>query len=119
MAAFPTNGLGLLAGRDAADPAKLNFTTLWAACYPGKTLETYVEGKDPLSGGAVWGTKRATRQTETGWIITALSAIDLALWDLRGKAAGQPVWRLLGAKRNRLNAYASMLGYSTEPGRGA
>ena len=48
-------------------------------------------------------------------MITALSAIDLALWDLRGKAAGQPVWRLLGAKRQRLNAYASMLGYSVKP----
>ena len=28
---------------------------------------------------------------------TALAAIDLALWDLAGHAAGQPVWRLLGA----------------------
>jgi L-alanine-DL-glutamate epimerase-like enolase superfamily enzyme len=41
--------------------------------------------------------------------------MDLALWDLRGKAAGQPVWRLLGGKRQRLNAYASMLGYSVKP----
>jgi len=41
--------------------------------------------------------------------------VDLALWDLRGKAANQPVWRLLKAKRTRLNAYASMLGYSTKP----
>ena len=48
-------------------------------------------------------------------MITALSAIDLALWDLRGKAAGQPVWRLLGARRERLDAYASMLGYSVKP----
>jgi L-alanine-DL-glutamate epimerase-like enolase superfamily enzyme len=63
----------------------------------------------------VWGIQRTTRQTETGWVITALSAIDLALWDLRGKAAGQPVWRLLGGKRERLSAYASMLGYSVKP----
>jgi L-alanine-DL-glutamate epimerase-like enolase superfamily enzyme len=115
VAAFPANLRELLAGRDAADPERLNFGTLWAACHPGKTLETYVEGKDPLTGLPVWGTKRTSRQTETGWVITALSAIDLALWDLRGKAAGQPVWRLLGGQRQRLNAYASMLGYSVQP----
>lgn len=115
VAAFPANWQGLVAGRDAAAPESLNFHTLWAACFPGKTLESYVEGKDPISGAPVWGIKRATRQTETGWVITALSAIDLALWDLRGKAAGKPVWRMLGAKRDRLTAYASMLGFPTKP----
>ena len=114
-AAFPANLRELLAGRDAADPEKLNFATLWGACHPGKTLESYAEGKDPLTGSTVWGIKRTTRQTETGWVITALSAMDLALWDLRGKAAGSPVWRLLGAKRKRLSAYASMSGYSVKP----
>lgn len=107
-AAFPANLRELLVGRDAADPEKLNFATLWAACHPGKTLESYAAGKDPLTGATVWGAKRATRHTETGWAITALTAMDLALWDLRGKAAGAPVWQLLGAKRQRLNAYASM-----------
>lgn len=114
-AAFPPNLLTLLAGHDARDPQELNFHTLWAACFPGKSLESYTDGRDPLTGQTVWGTKRATRQTETGWIITALSAADLALWDLRGKAAGQPVWRMLGGKRPQLNAYASMLGFSTDP----
>jgi L-rhamnonate dehydratase len=114
-AAFPANMRGLLAGRDVADPGKLNFHALWAACHPGKALESYAEGKDPLTGEKVWGIKRTSRQTETGWVITALSAIDLALWDLRGKAAGQPVWRLLQAKRKQLTAYASMLGYSVKP----
>jgi L-alanine-DL-glutamate epimerase-like enolase superfamily enzyme len=115
VAAFPANFRELLAGRNAADPEKLDFATLWSACHPGKALESYANGKDPLSGAAVWGIKRNSRQTETGWAITALSAIDLALWDLRGKAAGQPVWRLLGAKRRRLSAYASMLGHSVKP----
>jgi len=115
VAAFPANLRELVAGRDVADPEALNFATLWAACHPGKSLESYSDGKDPLTGAAVWGIKRAARHTETGWVITALSAVDLALWDLRGKAAGQPVWRLLGANRPRLSAYASMLGYSVKP----
>ena len=58
----------------------------------------------------MWGIQRKSRQTESGWVITAWSAVDLALWDLRGKAANEPVWRLLNAKRTRVNAYASMLG---------
>ena len=116
VAAFPTNLRELLVGRDAGDPGRLNFNTLWAQCHPGKSLESYVNGKDPLTGAPVWGIKRTTRQTETGWVITALSAVDLALWDLRGKAVGRPVRRMLGAKRERLNAYGSMLGYSVKPG---
>ena len=115
VAAFPANLRKLLAGRDVRDPKNLNFHTLWTACHPEKSLERYARGKDPLTGAPVWGIKRTTRHTETGWKTAALSAMDLALWDLRGKAAGSPVWRLLGAQRRRLNAYASMLGYSVKP----
>lgn len=40
----------------------------------------------------------------------ALSALDIALWDIAGQARGMPVWRLLGGKgRDRVPAYASML----------
>ncbi len=114
-AAFPPNLHELLAGRNVVDPGAINFNALWTQCHPGKPLERYAAGKDPLSGSEVWGTKRTSRHTDTGWKIAALSAADLALWDLRGKAAGQPVWRLLGAKRKRIAAYASMLGYPTRP----
>jgi L-alanine-DL-glutamate epimerase-like enolase superfamily enzyme len=37
----------------------------------------------------------------------ALAAIDMALWDIRGKALGQPLWKLLGGARRRIAAYAS------------
>ncbi len=44
-----------------------------------------------------------------GWAgaeMRAISAIDIALWDLAGKAAGQPVWRMLGGKcRDRIRTY--------------
>jgi L-alanine-DL-glutamate epimerase-like enolase superfamily enzyme len=35
----------------------------------------------------------------------AIAAVDIALWDIAGKAAGQPVYKLLGAARNRIPAY--------------
>ncbi|MBM4448563.1 MAG: mandelate racemase/muconate lactonizing enzyme family protein [Chloroflexi bacterium] len=44
-----------------------------------------------------------------GYPVYALSAIDTALWDLRGKAAGLPVARLLGGYRDEVPAYASHL----------
>jgi L-alanine-DL-glutamate epimerase-like enolase superfamily enzyme len=46
----------------------------------------------------------------------ALSVIDCALWDVKGKWAGVPVYRLLGGPtRETIPAYASALGYSLEP----
>ena len=48
--------------------------------------------------------------------VFALSALDIALWDIAGKAAGQPLWRLLGATPvERLTSYASLLRYG-DPG---
>jgi D-galactarolactone cycloisomerase len=45
----------------------------------------------------------------------ALSALDIALWDIAGKAAGLPLWRLLGATpTTHLTAYASLLRYGAE-----
>lgn len=59
---------------------------------------------------------RLDRHGRSGVFMTAISAIDCALWDLRGKAWGQPVYRLLGGPtRERVPAYASMLGHSVEP----
>ena len=54
----------------------------------------------------VWGRR--------GLGMFALAGIDLALWDLAGKALGVPVWRLLGGRAQpRVCAYASMLRYAT------
>jgi L-alanine-DL-glutamate epimerase-like enolase superfamily enzyme len=46
----------------------------------------------------------------------AMSALDCALWDLKGKALGMPVYRLLGGPTQEpVRAYASMLGFSLQP----
>jgi L-alanine-DL-glutamate epimerase-like enolase superfamily enzyme len=44
---------------------------------------------------------------QTGYAAHALAAIDVALWDLKGKALGQPVWRLLGGAHPRVPVYAT------------
>ena len=43
-----------------------------------------------------------------GLTIAAISAVDIALWDILGKSLGVPVWRLLGGRKlERMPAYAS------------
>lgn len=68
-------------------------------------------GRDPLDEG-LWAHlyNNTTRYGRRGVVLHAISAADLALWDLRGKALGKPVHELLGgAKRSTVRAYASYL----------
>jgi len=53
----------------------------------------------------------------TGPIMFALSAIDIALWDLLAKSRNQPLWQLLGASRRKIGVYASLLSYGNSPKR--
>ncbi len=68
-------------------------------------------GEDPADIERLW--RRCYSVTRwygrKGAAVSALGGIDMALWDLRGKAAGLPVYQLLGAKRHRVPAYASGL----------
>jgi L-alanine-DL-glutamate epimerase-like enolase superfamily enzyme len=66
-------------------------------------------GENPLQIEAIVGKLRgAAAQSGPGGIFTlALSAIDIALWDIRGKVFHQPVSRLLGGFRDRVPTYAS------------
>lgn len=44
---------------------------------------------------------------QTGYASHAIAAIDVALWDLKGKVLGQPVWRLLGGARAKVPVYTT------------
>ena len=78
-------------------------------------------GVDPLATERVWDMMyREAVHGRKGAAMMAISAIDCALWDLKGKWLGQPVCRLLGGPtREAVPAYASMLGFSLEPERAA
>ena len=66
-------------------------------------------GEDPLRVEAIAAKLRgaAGGSGPAGMFTLALAAIDIALWDIRGKALNQPLWKLLGGARQRVPTYAS------------
>jgi len=77
----------------------------------GLSISDMLIGADPFDIGALWermyiGTAMNGRR---GVVIHAMSAVEMALWDLCGKALGEPVYRLLGgAPRDHIVPYASL-----------
>ena len=82
-------------------------------------FEDLLLGEDPCAVELLWDKMyRLAVHGRKGPTMMAISAIDCALWDVRGKWADAPVYRLLGgATRERIPAYASMLGFSVAPDR--
>lgn len=72
-----------------------------------------IEGRDPREVTAIWLDINdwLHKLGNVGAPHHALGAIDIALWDLKAKLAGEPLWRLLGAREGRVKAYASGLDY--------
>jgi len=81
-------------------------------------LRALLIGEDPLETGRLWQKmyERTLYYGREGAVIQAMAGIDLALWDIKGKAFEQPVWKLLGGRhRDRLRVYASnMFQFTTE-----
>lgn len=85
----------LLEGHDALDT-----TGAW---------ERLVALTSPRAGGmfADDGLPRPIARQARGAVMAAIGGIDLALWDIRGKAAAMPVWRLLGGNDEPIPSYAT------------
>ena len=79
-------------------------------------LKDYLIGKDPLDNRMLWDMmSRFDRHARSGLMMMAISVLDVALWDLKGKILGQPVYKLLGGGRSKIRPYISALGFSVEP----
>jgi L-alanine-DL-glutamate epimerase-like enolase superfamily enzyme len=81
-------------------------------------LRDYLIGQDPRNIEYLWELmhRRAYKHARGGIVIAAISGIDIALWDIRGKMAGLPLWQLLGGYRRRVPAYATGGFYSRGKG---
>jgi D-galactarolactone cycloisomerase len=74
----------------------------------------YLLGKDPFDHEVIWEQlyNKLRDHGQKGAVIEALSAVDIALWDIKGKALNMPVYKAMGgAFRDRLKAYATGLYY--------
>jgi L-alanine-DL-glutamate epimerase-like enolase superfamily enzyme len=77
-----------------------------------KSLRDLLIGEDPLDVERVWDKmyRGVIFIGRRGIAIHAISGVDIALWDIKGKALGKPVCELIGVpQRDRVRAYASML----------
>ena len=75
-------------------------------------LKPLLIGKDPFDTEFLW--QHMYRQTmafgRKGLVMAAISAVDIAVWDILGKSTGQPVFRLLGGRtKPKIPVYASRL----------
>jgi L-rhamnonate dehydratase len=72
-----------------------------------RQLAPFLKGKDPLETEARWQEMFLTfnPRYQTGAWSSAASAVDIALWDIKGKRYNEPVWRLLGGAKKVVPAY--------------
>ncbi|MDH3743112.1 MAG: hypothetical protein OER56_16095 [Hyphomicrobiales bacterium] len=73
-------------------------------------LRALLLGEDPLDAARLWSKmyESTLYYGREGAVIQAMAGIDLALWDIKGKALDMPVWKLLGGRyRDKLRVYSS------------
>ena len=74
-----------------------------------RRLEPLIVGEDPRGVVGLWKRMQDAvfKGGNEGEAKAAICAIDIALWDLKAKINGEPLWRTLGAREGRCKAYAS------------
>lgn len=72
-------------------------------------LAPLIIGEDPLANERLWHKcfYRHDPRYQGGTFSAALSAVDIALWDIKGKHFGEPIWRLLGGSGATVPAYVT------------
>jgi L-alanine-DL-glutamate epimerase-like enolase superfamily enzyme len=72
-----------------------------------RELALFLKGKNPMETEALWNQMYLTYnpRSQTGVWSSAVSAVDIALWDIKGKHYREPVWRLLGGAKKKVPAY--------------
>jgi D-galactarolactone cycloisomerase len=103
---------GLVGWGECYGPARINAAVV-------DSMKPLLVGQDPFRTEWLWHEiyARFRDHGQKGSIIQGLSGIDIALWDIKGKALGEPVHRLMGGPiRTEVSAYATGL-YRRKAGR--
>jgi D-galactarolactone cycloisomerase len=107
-----TTDEGLIGWGECYGPARINAAVV-------DSMKPLLVGQDPFRTEWLWHEiyARFRDHGQKGSIIQGLSSIDIALWDIKGKALGEPVHRLMGGPiRTQVSAYATGL-YRRKAGR--
>lgn len=98
-------GTGVLTGLGVANGSEIHIIDAVIV----QSLKPMLIGEDPLMINALWTKmyKGTTRFGRGGAIVRAISGVDIALWDLLGKIANMPVYKLLGANNGKVKVYAT------------
>ena len=88
----------------------------WGVCLGGSqevadsVLKPAIVGDDPFYREKIWHRLNEWQRLHKGVLSDrAIAVVDMALWDLAGRCLGQPVYKLLGASRDKVLAYASTM----------
>jgi L-alanine-DL-glutamate epimerase-like enolase superfamily enzyme len=86
------------------------------AAFINDALAPKLIGRSAHDRRALWSAMRMTLTGRLGgMLVECIAGVDIALWDLAGQAAGQPIWRLLGgAGRRSIDAYASSINWADD-----
>jgi L-alanine-DL-glutamate epimerase-like enolase superfamily enzyme len=100
-------GIGEVLGRRGA---------LGYAAFLQDALVPKLIGRSAHDRRALWSAMRNTLTGRLGgMLVECIAGVDIALWDLAGQAAGQPIWRLLGGVgRRAVDAYASSINWADD-----
>lgn len=104
---------GISGWGEAYGPAEVTKTVI------DNLLASQVKGCDPFDTDVLWEKmyQRVEDYDPQGFGVAAMSAIDTALWDIKGKALGLPVYKLLGGgHRDFVTPYATGLYFTKEEG---
>jgi len=83
-------------------------------------IRPHLLGADPLDMERILNILALyERHARVGLYMIAVSLVEICLWDIKGKKEGEPLYKLLGGARDKIDAYGSMLGYSVDPERAA
>ena len=74
-----------------------------------RLTETLLVGRDPRGVRGLWNdmVRFVFKGGNRGAVTGAISALDIALWDLKARINNEPLWKTLGASSPRVRAYAS------------
>ena len=96
------SGMGFTAATEASAPILRTFVET--------LLAPLLVGQDPTETDSLWQRmywEGLPRRGGDGLMRNAIAAVDFALWDIKGKAANLPVWRLLGGRQPLVPTYAN------------